>query len=572
MMPRWIVVWHWLVETLRQHPELALFLTLALGYLIGKLRIAGLPLGAVVGVLIAGVIIGQLGITVSSDLKTAFFLLFLFAIGYRSGPQFFSGLRASGLPQVALTVVLCVTALATAYALALLFRFDAGTGAGLLAGALTESATVGTGTDALSRLALDSAARQHALSNLAVAFAVTYFLGVLTTVTLLARVAPRLLGVDLAAECRALEAKMGVIGEDTDSTRGYRSFVARAHRVEDGACAGRTVAEIERAFQARQHRAFLERVRRAGEILDARPDTRIQTGDVVALTGRHAFVLAAASEIGPEVDDRPLLDFPLEELDVVVTSRAIAGKTLGELTAAHAEDLIRGVALRRITRAGVELPWTLGTTIARGDVLTLTGRQADVERLAHAIGYADRPTHATDMVVVGLAVFLGGLVGIPALTVGKLDIGLSQSVGVLLGGLVFGWLRSVDRRFGRIPEGALWFFDSVGLTAFLAVTALGAGPDFVRGLRESGLSLVVAGIVLTIVPHLTTIFAGHYVFRMHPGILLGVCCGAGTSAPSLAAVQEVAKSKIPTLGYGVTYAVGNVLLALWGSVMVMLLH
>ena len=565
-------MWHWLVETLRHHPEMALFLTLALGYWIGKIRIGSVTLGAVVGVLIAGAVIGQIGIMVSSDLKTAFFLLFLFAIGYRCGPQFFSGLRASGLPQVALTVVLCGTGLVTAYLLAKGFGFDAGTAAGLIAGALTESAAVGTGTDALNRLGIDAGVRKELSSNLAVAFAVTYFLGVITTVTFLSRVGPRLLGADLAAACKALEQEMGVMTEDAEADTGYRPFDARAYRVERDAWAGRTVGDLERTHQEARHRIFVPRIRRGAQLLEARPNTRIQKGDVIALAGRRAFVIPSAAELGGEVDDRVLLDFPVDSVDAVLTNGALVRRTLGHLEDGRTAPMARGVALLRVTRAGTELPLTAKTKLARGDVLTLVGHRPNLERVVKDVGYADRPTHVTDMVAVGTALFLGGLIGIPALAVGNLNIGLSQSVGVLLAGLVFGWLRSVNRRFSRIPAGALWFFDSVGLTAFLAATALAAGPDFVGGLQKSGISLAIAGVILTVVPHAVTLLVGRFLFRMHPGILLGVCCGAGTSAPALAAVQEVARSKIPTLGYGVTYAVGNVLLALWGSVIVALMH
>jgi len=243
----------------------------------------------------------------------------------------------------------------------------------------------------------------------------------------------------------------------------------------------------------------------------------------------------------------------------------VAGHRLGDLGASA-----RGVFLRKLVRANEELPFTPRTVVERGDVLTVFGMKPDVERVARDIGYADRPTSATDMVTVGAAIVLGGLIGLPALALGKLEIGLSMSVGVLVGGLVFGWLRSVDRRFGRIPEATLWLFDSVGLAAFLAAVGLSAGPDFVRGLWESGVSLVIAGLLSTTIPLVVTMLVGRYVVKMHPGVLLGVCAGAATSAPGLAAVQEMAKSKIPTLGYGVTYAIGNVLLALWGSVMVVL--
>jgi putative transport protein len=524
----------------------------------------------VVGVLIAGVVIGQLGVKISSDLKTAFFLLFLFAIGYRTGPQFFSGLRSSGLPQVALTVVFAGVGLGTGYALAKAFGYDAGTAMGLLAGGLTESATLGTGSDAVGRLSLDAAAKNQLLSNATVAFAVTYFLGVVTTLTFLARLGPKILRVDLAAECKALEKKMGVTGGEGEAATGYRMFVARAYRV-DGSIAGKTVAEIERDFRVKGHRLFIPRVRQGGKVIAAQADTRIARGDAISLAGRVGWVISDSAAIGPEVDDKDLLDFPVESLDVIMTSDAVIGRTLGDLQAREEEDRARGVGLEKVVRAGVELPRAPKTVIARGDIVTLRGHVPDVEHVATDIGYADRPTSVTDMVGVGAAVFLGGMIGIPALLVGKLEVGLSQSVGVLLGGLVFGWLRSVNRRFGRVPEGALWLFDSVGLAAFLAATALAAGPDFVTGLQKSGVSLVIAGIALPIAPLLVTLLIGKYLFKMHPGILLGVCCGACTSAPSLAAVQEVAKSKIPTLGYGVTYAVGNVLLALWGTVIVTLM-
>jgi putative transport protein len=563
-------MWHWLAEMLRHHPEMALFLVLALGYLIGKIRLGSVTLGAVVGVLIVGVIVGQLGIKISADLKTAFFLLFLFSIGYRTGPQFFSGLRSSGLPQVALTVVLCGTGLVSGYVLARIFGYDPGIAAGLIAGGLTESATIGTATDAINRLPIDAAAKDQLISGAAVAFAVTYFLGVLTVIAVLSRLGPKLLGVDLEASCKALEKEMGVLPEGQSAATGYQPFAARTYRVERDTYAGRTVDEIERALLAQQRRVFIPRIRHGDAVRDAAPDTRIQKGDSIALAGRRAYLMPAETEIGPEVDDPSLLDFPVQTLDVVVTSNEIIGKTIAELSARQ-DDAARGVGLRRLMRLGEELPLAPKTTIARGDVATLVGPRPAVERLAMTIGYADRPTDVTNMVGVGAAIFIGGLIGIPALTVGKLDIGLSQSVGVLFGGLVFGWLRSVDRRFARLPEAALWLFDSVGLTAFLAATALAAGPDFVGGLQKSGLSLVLAGILVCALAHIVTLLVGRFVFRMHPGILLGVCCGAGTSAPALAAVQEVAKSKIPTLGYGVTYAVGNVLLALWGSVIVALM-
>jgi putative transport protein len=563
-------MWTWMVQVLRQHPEMALFLTLAFGYLIGKIKIGPIKVGAVLGVLIAGVIIGQVGIKVSADLKTALFLLFLFSIGYRTGPQFFSGLRTSGFPQISLTVLWVFSALGLTYLAARIFGFDVGTAGGLMAGSTSESAAVGTASDAIARLGFDDATTQRYVANVAVAFAVTYFLGVLIVVTFLSRIAPRLLGVkDLAAECAELERKMGGLGESAIAT-GYRTFAVRAYRAEGAA--GKSVRAIEEESLLRGQRLLVPRVRRGGVVQETTPETVIQLGDVLAVAGRRPWVIAAQPAIGSEVEDKDLLDVPVDGVDVVVTEKPAAGVAIGQFIEEAGRDFLRGVGVRKIVRAREELPLTLETKLAKGDVIALVGFRNDVERVAGAIGYVDRATDVTNLGLVAATVFVGGVVGLPALHVGRLELGLSQSVGVLLAGLVLGWLRSVNRRFPRLPDPALSLFDSLGLTAYLGSLAIGAGPAFLSGLRHSGLALLAAGVVLVFLPHLITLLVGKYLFHMHPGILLGVCCGAGTTTPSLAAVQEVARSKIPTLGYTVPYAVGNIFLALWGSVIVALVH
>lgn len=556
----------WVFGALRGHPELALFLALGLGYLIGRLRIGSFRIGAVIGALLAGVTIGQIGIPIASELKSTFFLLFLFSVGYKTGPQFFGGLRASGLPQAGLTVVLCVSALATAWALARTLGLDAGTAGGLIAGSLTESATVGTTVDAIAKLDLDAATTDRLNAGVTVAFAVTYLVGLVVTVTFLSKVAPKLLGVDVPAACRALETEMGIAQDGGGAVSAYHDVIMRAYAIPP-ALAGTTVAALEGSFGV--ERVFVERARAAGRVVDARPDLVLTAGDHVTLSGRHhALVEMRGALRGHEIEDAELLDVPTIALDVVVTNRDLAGRPVQHFARDFAT---RGVFLRRLTCAGHELPYTLQTVVERGDVVTIFGAVHHVEPLAELIGWAAKPTSETNMVGVGLAIVIGGLIGLPALAIGSLELHLSAAVGVLLGGLVFGWMSSVSRRFGQIPEPALWLFDSLGLTAFIAAVGLSAGPDFVRGLREAGGVLVFAGVVTAVVPQIVTLLVGRFVVKMHPGILLGVCCGAATSGPSLAAVQEMAGSRIPTLGYGVSYAVGNVLLALWGGVIVALL-
>jgi putative transport protein len=556
----------YLVTAFREHPELAIFLTLALGFLLGKLRIGSFTLGTVVGTLLAGVLIGQLDIRVPPIVKNVFFDLFLFTTGYKVGPQFFRGLRKDAVPQLALTVVLCVTCLLSAWGASVVLGYDVGTTAGLLAGAFTESTVIGTAGDAINRLDLPAAEKTRLTNNIPVAYAVTYLIGTGFVVWFLSSLAPRLMRVNLREEAKKLQAELGG-GDEREPGVGsaFTRFSVRAYRVTKEGLINRSVAEIEAL--PRDFRVFVTRIRRNGAILEPEPTTIIQKDDVVAVMARSEILMARGTEIGPEADDRALLDFPVEMLDVVVTSKAIAGKTLGELASA---DLARGVFLRQLTRVGQPMPFTLETRLDRGDVLTILGAVKDVERAATAIGYPDRPTVATDMIFVGLGIVAGGLVGLLSVTVGGMPLTLTASGGALVGGLVFGWLRAIHPTFGRIPEPAMWVFDTVGLTVFMAAVGLGAGPSFVSGIQTTGISLVLVGLVVAIVPHALAILVGRHVLKMNPIILLGACAGAGTVTAALRAVQEESGSKLPALGYTVPYAVGNILLTVWGPVIVAL--
>jgi putative transport protein len=559
---------HLLVDALRHNPELAIFLTLAVGFAIGRVRIGTFSLGTVVGTLLAGVVIGQLDIKVPGLVKTVFFDLFLFTTGYKVGPQFFRGLRKDALPQLAITVVLCVTCLLSAVAAAKIFGYDVGTAAGLLAGAFTESTVIGTAADAINRLELPAAEKTALINNIPVAYACTYLIGTAFIVWFLPAMGPRLMGVNLREEARKLQDQMTGGGEEHEPgvQSAFQNFAVRAYRVASDRLADKTVAQIEAL--PRDTRVFISRIRRERAILEPTPETVIRKDDVIAVMARSEALMARGSVIGPEVDDRELLDFPVEVLDVVVTNKSMVGKSLRELATLEAAH---GVFLRKLVRLGEEMPFTAETRIERGDMLNLIGARSDVERAAKELGYADRPTVSTDMVFVGLGIFLGGLVGLLTLVIGAVPITLTASGGALIMGLVFGWLRAVRPTFGRIPEPAMWVFDTVGLTVFIAVVGIGAGPTFVSGLQKSGPSLLLVGLVVAVLPHTLAILFGRHVLRMNPVILLGACSGAGTVTAALRALQEESQSKLPALGYTVPYAVGNILLTAWGPVIVAML-
>jgi len=558
----------WLEGILRAHPEIAFFMVLGLGYLLGKISLGGFKLGAVTGTLLAGVIVGQLGVTLPNEVKQCFFLLFLFAIGFRTGPQFFRGLRSEGLAHAALAAIVATTGLLVSWLVARMFGYDPGTAAGLVAGSLTESAAIGTAMDAIAKLDAPEAARAAMANNIAVAFAVTYLVGVIGAAWVLSQLAPRLLRVDLAEECRKLEERMQGGGLETASAR--REFEVRAYAVEPGSpWVGRSIADFEAAGGGT--RVFVERVRSRGEIVEGDVNRALRASDTLAVSGPRTTLVEVLEAPGSglqEVDDRDLLDLTTDMVDVVVTNAVIDGLTLAEL---GREQSVRGVFLRRLTRAGAPFDFLPSTRVHRGDVLTVVGTVSRVGRAVEFIGVADRATDVTDMLVVAAGIVVGALIGLPALQVRGIEIGLSLPVGVLLGGLVCGWMRSVRPRwFGRIPSPTLWIFESIGLTGFVAVVGLNAGPDFVRGLQASGLTLVIAGALTITASLLTGVLLGKWLFKMHPGVLLGVCAGACTATPALAAVQETARSSVPSIGYGVAYAVGNVFLAIWGTVIVVL--
>ena len=555
------------VTALREHQELAIFLTLAAGFFIGRLRIGGFSLGVVVGTLLAGVVIGQLEIDVPSVVKAVFFDLFLFTTGYKVGPQFFRGLKKDALPQLATTVVLCVTCLLTVFLVAQLLDYDVGTAAGLLAGAFTESTVVGTAADAIQRLDLTAAEKTALVNNIPVSYAVTYLIGTTFIVWFLPTIGPRLMRVNLREAARELQARMaGAEDAEPGVFSAFQSFGVRAYRVTNDRFVNRTVEELEAL--PKDLRVFISRIRHEGRVIEPEPTTVVHKDDIVAVMTRTETLAKRGTEIGPEVDDTILLDFHVEFLDVVITNKDMVGKTLRELAAMGD---IRGVFLREVVRVGQPMPFTAETRFDRGDLLRLVGARRDVARAAKILGYADRSSVSTDMIFVGLGIFLGGLVGLLSITLAGVPITLTASGGALIMGLVFGWLRAVRPTFGRIPEPAMWVFETVGLTVFIAVVGLAAGPGFVAALRESGASLLPVSLVVAALPNVAAILFGRYVLKMNPVILLGACSGAGTATAALRAIQEEAGSKLPALGYTVPYAVGNILLTAWGPVLVALM-
>jgi putative transport protein len=560
----------WLAATLRSYPEIALFLSLGIGYWVGGKSYRGFSLGAVTATLLAAIAIGQLGITVSSNVKSVFFLMFLFAVGYGVGPQFVRGIAKDGLPQAIFSVIQCVLCLAAPYVAAKIAGYSVGSAAGLFAGSQTISASMGLATDAINRLGLPADEAKRLLDAMPTAYAVTYIFGTIGSALILATLGPKLLGIDLVAACKEYEEKFGGERELGGSNQAWHQYELRAYRIADeGPVVGMTVAQAE-AMSPAGMRLYVERIRRGGVVQDAKIDDVLQAGDVVAVVGRREQLVEVLGPRGAEVDDPELLAVPAEGVDVYVTQKEVDGKTLRELAVMPAA---RGVFLRKIKRGATEtqIPILPSTQLHRGDTVTLVGRTQDTTAAAKALGVLDRQTNVADIASVALAITVGALIGAIVLKVGAVPITLSTAGGALIAGIVFGWFRAIHPTFGRIPEPTIWFMNSVGLNVFIAVVGITAGPGFVAGLQQLGVSLFLWGIFATTVPLILGMFIAKYIFKFHPAILLGVCAGARTTTAALGMICDAAKSQVPGLGYTVTYAVGNTLLTIWGMVIVMML-
>ncbi|WPB85996.1 aspartate-alanine antiporter [Sediminicoccus rosea] len=556
----------WFAEFLVRYPELALFLVISIGYLIGRVRIAGFSLGPVTGSLFAGILIGQFAhVPVSGMAKSFLFLLFLFGIGYSVGPQFVQALKRDGLKPVLLAIICCVTGLLTAITVAKTLGLDAGFAAGLVSGALTESPAMGTATEAINALPLPPEERARLVAHIAVADAVCYVFGAVGAILFCSVVGPRLLGIDLKAEALALERELGITRRPPGTISAWRRIEARAYRVPEGAAViGMTIAAAE--ARSGVHRLFVERVRRNGELLEGTPELVLAVGDVVAVTGPRAALLEVVGPLAEEVEDQELLDIPVSLVDVLLTSAEVAGRSVAELAR---EPGARSLFLRGVRRGGQELPLSPGLVLERGDMLRLAGPAPTVARAAARIGAVVAPVASTDFVVLGLAIFLGGLAGVlVTFTVGGLQISLSTSVGTLLAGLVVGHLRTRFPLFGRIPDDAVSLMTALGLAAFVAMTGLHAGPVFVSALAEAGIGLLFGGMVVTLMPMIVGLYFGRYVLRMNPILLLGGLAGAQTMTPAMAAVQDRSGSAVAVLGYTPAAPFGHILLTTWGTIIV----
>lgn len=555
----------WLHQLFTRSPEAALFLTLAIGYAIGKINFGRFQLGGVGGSLLAAVVVSQVGVEIDNGVKSVMFALFIYAVGYNSGPQFFNSLNKSSLREIALAVFLAASALVTVVVLAKMFHLDKGLAAGLAGGALTQSAIIGTAGDAISRLPLPADQIKTLQANVAIAYAVTYVFGSLGAIIVCVNVLPRFMRGDLKGDAAKIEAKLrGGAVLPPGAAPALPPIVGRAYQVREGA--GRTVAELETAAA---DAITFEKVTRGSQSLPLKPDLKLQAGDEVVVVGRRNQVVDVASTIGPETITADGADVAMQSRQAVFTRKDMNNMTIAQVKEAVDRDMRRGVYIEAVTRMGRPLPVLNDTLLVHGDVVTFYGSASDTERAAKAAGYELVPSDKTDFVYLGLGVLVGLLIGLINVKVGNIPLTLGAGGGALLSGLVFGWMRAKRPMFGAMPHAAGQLLQDFGLAAFVAVVGLNSGKQALVTVQQNGATIFVLGLIVTLLPLLLTMLFGRYVLRYdNSAVFAGALAGSRSANPAFGEVLAKAESSVPTVPFAITYALANVLLTLLGPLVV----
>lgn len=562
-----------LAEILREYPTIALFFTIGAGFLIGRVRIGNFSIGSVTAVLLVGVAVGQLNIHMSGPIKMFFFMMFLFSIGYSVGPDFFKSLRGQGARQALFAVIMSCTCFGTILLLANIMGYSKGESVGLFSGSQTCSALLGVGSEVISRIDIPDDVRDRQLNIIPVCYAVTYIFGTLGTVIILGNFGPRLLGglSKVRQQTAQLERMLdgtGTSANDPARITALRTVVYRVYSVSSPFFdTPKTVKEVERYLRAHHHEVYVDRLRHGDDISAPRFDVSIVRGDHIVVCGRREAVIGIETLIGRESNDPALLSYHLDRVSIVVAKKEFTGKTV---SAVRRNKYMRGVVIRDVVRDGEFVDMAFDTTFRRGDRITVVGQPHRVMSAARHIGHIDRPSITSDLMFVGLAIAIGGLLGAMSIWIGGIPVSLGTSGGALVAGLVFGWARTLRPTFGHISPGALWIMNNLGLNVFIAVIGIEAAPTFVAGIKSVGPMLLAVGAAGTTIPLLIGLWLGHKVFKFNPAITLGCCAGTRTCTASLGAVQNAIGSTIPAIGYAVTYAVSNILLVVWGLLTVML--
>lgn len=542
---------------------LLLFVVLALGLCLGKLRLGSVQLGNSIGVLVVSLLLGQQHFSINTDALNLGFMLFIFCVGVEAGPNFFSIFFRDGKNYLMLATVMVSSAMVLALALGKLFGWDIGLTAGMLAGSMTSTPVLVGAGDTLRQTLTDGKSLSLAQDHLSLGYALTYLVG-LVSLIFGARYLPKLQHQDLPTSAQQIARERGL---DPDSKRKVYLPVIRAYRVGPELVAWSDGKNLRELGIYRQTGCYIERIRRNGILASPDGDAVLQPGDEISLVGypdAHAR-LDPSFRNGKEVFDRDLLDMRIVNEEIVVKNNNAVNRRLSQLKLTD-----HGCFLNRVIRSQIEMPIDESIILNKGDVLHISGEARRVKSVADRIGFISIHSQVTDLLAFCAFFILGLMIGMITFQFSNFNFGIGNAAGLLFAGIMLGFLRANHPTFGYIPQGALTMVKEFGLMVFMAGVGLSAGSGITKGLGETGLLMLGAGLVVSLVPVVICFLFGAWVLKMNRALLFGAIMGARTCAPAMEIISDTARSNIPALGYAGTYAIANVLLTLAGTLIVII--
>ena len=542
---------------------LLLFVVLALGLCLGKVRLGSVQLGNSIGVLVVSLLLGQQHFSINTEALNLGFMLFIFCVGVEAGPNFFSIFFRDGKNYFMLALVMVGTAMLLALGLGRLFGWDIGLTAGMLAGSMTSTPVLVGAGDTLRNTMGGNKMLGPELDNLSLGYALTYLIG-LVSLIFGARYLPKLQHQDLPTSAQQIARERGL---DTDSKRKVYLPVIRAYRVGQELVAWADGKNLRELGIYRQTGCYIERIRRNGILATPDGDAVLQVGDEISLVGypdAHSR-LDPSFRNGKEVFDRDLLDMRIVTEEVVVKNNHAVGKRLSQLNLTD-----QGCFLNRVIRSQIEMPIDDSIVLNKGDVLQVSGDARRVKSVADRIGFISVHSQVTDLLAFCAFFIVGLMIGLITFQFKNFTFGIGNAAGLLFAGILLGFLRANHPTFGYIPQGALNMVKEFGLMVFMAGVGLSAGAGINNGLGAVGGQMLAAGLIVSLVPVVICFLFGAYVLRMNRAMLFGAMMGARTCAPAMEIISDTARSNIPALGYAGTYAIANVLLTLAGTLIVII--
>jgi putative transport protein len=533
------------MDSLFAEQTFVLFLIMALGSWIGQLSFKKVSLGTA-GVLFVALVFGHFGLSIPKVIMDLGLLLFVYAIGLQAGMRFFRTFRRQGIQFIVIGFVTVLTGGLVTVLVAKLWNLPFDLATGLFAGALTCTPALAAAIDSISRLTSGSSAAVSVGYGIAYPFSM---IGVVLLVQLL----PRLLKRDLKAE----EARWRE--QQAKETPG---IITRQYRITNPNLDGKLVSEI-----ALHHLSTvnLSRVRRGDKVFAVSAKTKLQLNDVVMVVGQEAEIAKMSVLLGESVDVQMDVNTDVKSEDVYVTEQSLTGKKLMDLKIWQRYSVV----VTRIRRQGLELTPTGPATLEIGDNIRVVGESAAVDEFVRLVAGKPGRRHETEMITFLLGLVLGVALGTVSIPLPNgMDIRLGGAGGVFLSGLVIG-------HFGRVGSFRLWIPSAarnitreLGLMFFLAGAGTNAGAHIVAVIQQQGVSLLAAGVLVTITTTLVGLLLMLPFYRMTLLSSMGALCACMTNPPGLGAAQAQAETDLPAVSYASVYPAALIFKILIAQVLV----